>query len=286
MFETSEGNGWLIEQLAQALPHPMATSMTMEVYRLMPNDTDFTIFMKHGMPGLNFAFIGGLYYYHSPEDTPANLDPRRFSIKVRTCWRWPGTWSGSTSTMSVATMSFIISVLAAVRGDLSHGLGGPPDGDRRAGVPGGDRPWAWRVDVSDSTEIVVGFGVFLLSLLGAVLAADLLWLVVRDILLSLGVTLIGFEYPLLPIFSIVAVLVAGAIFVRAGRRWSWEGLGLGILGWWLAATAATSLWLPGDELCVPLAFAGDLWPVRPSRSWCRGAGRSPCWRHGWVPSRS
>src|SRR5262249_4145856 len=28
------------------------------------------------MAGWNFAFVGGLYYYHSPEDTPANLDPR------------------------------------------------------------------------------------------------------------------------------------------------------------------------------------------------------------------
>ena len=76
MFETSDGNGWLIEQMARALPHPMATSLTMEVYRLMPNDTDLTIYKKHGMAGWNFAFVGGLYYYHSPEDTPANLDPR------------------------------------------------------------------------------------------------------------------------------------------------------------------------------------------------------------------
>ena len=60
MFETSEGNGWLIEQLARALPHPMASSLTVDVYRLMPNDTDLTIYMRHGMPGLNFAFIGGL----------------------------------------------------------------------------------------------------------------------------------------------------------------------------------------------------------------------------------
>ena len=52
MFETSDGNGWLIEQLARALPHPMATSLTGAVYRIMPNDTDFTIYKRHGMPGL------------------------------------------------------------------------------------------------------------------------------------------------------------------------------------------------------------------------------------------
>ena len=54
----------------------MATSLTVDVYRLMPNDTDLTIYKQYGMAGLNFAFVGGLYYYHSPEDTPANLDPR------------------------------------------------------------------------------------------------------------------------------------------------------------------------------------------------------------------
>ena len=54
----------------------MATSLTYEVYRLMPNDTDLTVYKQHGMAGWNFAFVGGLSYYHSPEDTPANLDPR------------------------------------------------------------------------------------------------------------------------------------------------------------------------------------------------------------------
>ena len=50
------------------------------------------------------------------------------------------------------------------------------------------------------------------------------------------------------------MLVAGAIFRRIGRRWSWEGLGLGVLGWWLAATVATSLGSPG----MSYAFA---WPL-------------------------
>ncbi len=253
MFETSEGNGWLIEQLARALPHPMATSMTMEVYRLMPNDTDLTIFMRHGMPGLNFAFIGGLKYYHSPEDTPANLDPRALqhqgenllamarrlvrldlddvrrdnvvyaSVLQQFVAIYPGTWV--VPLMACAVLAY----LAATALGLARG----------------------RVRL---VEIVVGFGVFLVSLVGAVFATDLLWMVVRDILLNLGVTTLGLEYPLLPAFSIAALLVAGAIFSRAGRRWSWEGLGLGVLGWWLAATVATSLWLPG----MSYAFA---WPL-------------------------
>src|SRR5207253_129548 len=73
MFETSEGNGWLIAEFARAVPHPLAASLSMDVYRLLPNDTNMTVFKRAGMAGLNFAFVGGLSAYHTPSDTPANL---------------------------------------------------------------------------------------------------------------------------------------------------------------------------------------------------------------------
>jgi len=76
MFETSEQNGWLIRRFAEASPHPFATSFSMDVYRLMPNDTNLTVFKRAGLDGLNFAFARGLPYYHTAKDTPANLDPR------------------------------------------------------------------------------------------------------------------------------------------------------------------------------------------------------------------
>lgn len=74
MFETSAQNGWLIEALAEAAPYPVASSLMFEVYRRMPNDTDFTVFKEAGVPGLNFAFISGPTHYHASVDTPAHLD--------------------------------------------------------------------------------------------------------------------------------------------------------------------------------------------------------------------
>ena len=59
MFETSDKNGWLIHQFAIASPRPVATSVSMDVYRIMPNDTDLTVFKRAGFAGLNFAFVGG-----------------------------------------------------------------------------------------------------------------------------------------------------------------------------------------------------------------------------------
>jgi Peptidase family M28 len=74
MFETSAGNGRLVDILAQAAPHPSGASITYEVYKRMPNDTDMTVFKKTGAAGLNFAFIGDWEAYHTPLDNPHQLD--------------------------------------------------------------------------------------------------------------------------------------------------------------------------------------------------------------------
>ncbi len=74
MFETSAGNARLVQIFAQAAPHPYASSLTYEIYKHMPNDTDMTIFKKSGAAGLNFAFIGHWDAYHTPLDNPQQLD--------------------------------------------------------------------------------------------------------------------------------------------------------------------------------------------------------------------
>ena len=74
MFETSAGNGWLIQQLARGAAFPRASSLYYEIYRRMPNDTDLTIFKHHGMAGLNFAFVEQPGRYHTSGDTAAALD--------------------------------------------------------------------------------------------------------------------------------------------------------------------------------------------------------------------
>jgi hypothetical protein len=76
MFQTSGGNGWLVDQYARVAPCPRTSSIGYEIYRLMPNDTDFTIFRNAGLPGLNFAFIGDYHNYHRAGDNIDNLDVR------------------------------------------------------------------------------------------------------------------------------------------------------------------------------------------------------------------
>jgi hypothetical protein len=76
LFETSERNGWLIQQFARAAPHPFASSFMYEAYKKMPNDTDLTIFKRAGLEGLNFGYIGCWTGYHTREDTVQNTDAR------------------------------------------------------------------------------------------------------------------------------------------------------------------------------------------------------------------
>ncbi|HEY6328303.1 MAG TPA: M20/M25/M40 family metallo-hydrolase, partial [Blastocatellia bacterium] len=76
MFETSNENGWLINEFAKAAPYPAANSLTYALYSLLPNDTDMTEFKRIGLSGLNFACVGNWNRYHTMLDTPGNLDPR------------------------------------------------------------------------------------------------------------------------------------------------------------------------------------------------------------------
>lgn len=76
MFQTSEGNAALIQSLNEVLGATLANSLSFEIYRFMPNDTDLTISLGEDIPGLNFAFIDGFPHYHSQTDRPRQLSTR------------------------------------------------------------------------------------------------------------------------------------------------------------------------------------------------------------------
>ena len=76
MFETSDGNGWLIKELARAGAPTRTNSILYEAYRRLPNETDMTMFKRAGYPGLNFAYIDGAARYHTQTDSLDQLDQR------------------------------------------------------------------------------------------------------------------------------------------------------------------------------------------------------------------
>lgn len=74
MFETGEGNANLMDLFARTVGHPSANSLTYEIYKLLPNDTDFSVYRRAGLTGFNFAFSNSASLYHSAHDNLDNLD--------------------------------------------------------------------------------------------------------------------------------------------------------------------------------------------------------------------
>ncbi|MES2730108.1 MAG: M20/M25/M40 family metallo-hydrolase, partial [Bacteroidota bacterium] len=74
MFEVNPENGWIMMEYANGAAYPMANSLSFEIYKKLPNDTDYSIFKEAGIAGLNHAFIEGFANYHSMTDTPDNLN--------------------------------------------------------------------------------------------------------------------------------------------------------------------------------------------------------------------
>lgn len=74
MFETGSDNGAMMALFGEAVHRPVSTSLSVFIYKKLPNSTDYTVAKKLGYPGFNFAFIGRPGQYHSPTATPDALD--------------------------------------------------------------------------------------------------------------------------------------------------------------------------------------------------------------------
>ena len=75
LFETSRNNVWLARVIARVLPRPATTSLYYDIYELLPNDTDLTVFKRAGLAGAGFGNIGRPVHYHTPLDNFANMTP-------------------------------------------------------------------------------------------------------------------------------------------------------------------------------------------------------------------
>lgn len=73
MFQTSDSNSRIIEEYARAVSNPVSNSLLVDLYKQLPNDTDLTVALEHGLPGLNFAYGEGWVAYHTPMDNTENV---------------------------------------------------------------------------------------------------------------------------------------------------------------------------------------------------------------------
>lgn len=78
LIETNRGNANLIKEFTKANPdYPVANSLAYSIYKMLPNDTDLTVFREDGdIEGFNFAFIDDHFDYHTAQDTHERLDKK------------------------------------------------------------------------------------------------------------------------------------------------------------------------------------------------------------------
>ncbi len=76
LMETNGKNSKMLSEFINAKPnYPVANSLMYSVYKMLPNDTDLTIFReKANINGFNFAFIGDHFDYHTAQDNYNRLD--------------------------------------------------------------------------------------------------------------------------------------------------------------------------------------------------------------------
>src|SRR5690606_8018223 len=76
LLETNRGNSTLIKEFTKAnTAYPVANSLVYSVYKMLPNDTDLTVFREDmDIDGFNFAFIDDHFDYHTVRDNYERLD--------------------------------------------------------------------------------------------------------------------------------------------------------------------------------------------------------------------
>jgi len=75
IMETNHGNRNLLASYnSAAIAYPNSSSLAYSIYKLLPNDTDLTVFRENkDIIGFNFAFIDDHFNYHTELDTVENI---------------------------------------------------------------------------------------------------------------------------------------------------------------------------------------------------------------------
>jgi hypothetical protein len=162
LFETGPGNAWIVQTWARAAHPPHGGSYQLEVYRRLPNDTDFSMLKQLDVPGLNFGAVGNGYVYHTPRDTPDRVTSRAIlemgATALATAEALDGTdlsarsptqavyfdLSGIRAIVLGSAASRALSVLAIILGTIALVRTGPVV-LRSGGVAGVVRTFAWAV---------------------------------------------------------------------------------------------------------------------------------------------
>lgn len=253
MFHTGPDNGWLIPHFLEGASHPMGSSMMKDIYLRMPTTSDYKVFKKYGLQGLDIAFIDGIYYYHTINDTnfhlslgslqqhgyyaldltryfgnlPLEAPRKRDAVYFNTL----GYWTVHYSSLWVIPLS--LASLAAFAAVTAMGI-------RRK-----------RLTWVGLGKGAAGFGFCVVAAPSCAAALVLLaWVFRHEYMLYFNTAY----------FASVCALtccIVWAIYVGLRRLASVEDLAMAALGWWLVPMAISTVWFPGASYYFhwPFLFA-------------------------------
>lgn len=246
MFQTSPGNAWLVERLAAAAPRPATSSLLYEIYRLLPNDTDLSVYLDAGLPGINFAYVEHVQRYHTPNDDLQHLSLATFQHQGE-------------------------NVLAAVRAYGNADLANMPAGNAiyQDVYPGVvvQAPADWALWLAGGALVLwllivlalIGSGAItagglllalLTTLLGLAAAAGLGYGAAELIRLLTGSSEPWFAYPAPARLAVWAAGALGFLFFAtlAAKRAGFWGMAAAVWLWWSGISLAAALMLPGTSI--------------------------------------
>jgi hypothetical protein len=259
LFETSKDNGLLIEEVAKAAPYPVATSLAFEIYKILPNTTDFTVFKSAGMAGLNFAYINGVNHYHSPLDTIERIDERSLQHHGSYALALARHFGNLNLTSVNKRNAVYFNILASVLVYYSEMWVKPLAIFAFASVIG-VTVFGLKKKRLTLYGVTLGFIALLFSMLISALVVGFTWRAVLSLHSSYRLIVYGDTYnsPLyLAGFSLISIAVTAASYIWLGRKISVQDLTLGGALWWLILTILTGFYLPGGSYLFvwPLIFS-------------------------------
>lgn len=257
LFQTGARNGTVIRGFARGAARPFGHALLGHLFRLLPNDTDFSVFLDTGYTGLNLAFMDGLSHYHSARDRPADLSLSSLQHQADLAYGLARTFAAAETLAPATSERAYLSVLGRF---VVHY---PPALALGSGVA-----------VALLLLLVLARGLArgrlrafplwqgFLALFGQwvaiPVALTLVWFVVRDVAglpLHLGSTDGAGRF--MAAFAVLAFAAFVAVHAFWRRIVPAEALAAGALLWWLVAVVLTTgVWLPAvsNSLAVwPLA---------------------------------
>jgi Peptidase family M28 len=276
MFETSEGNERLIEEFAKAAPRPLTNSLLFEIYKRLPNDTDFSVYKQAGLPGANFAYINESTHYHTQIDNVAMLSESSLQHHGSYALALTRHFGNLTLPVSSNGNAVYFDVLSAfvIRYPVSRVA---PLTVLVVALFATVCVFGFRRKHLTVSGIAFGFVALLLSMVGSALVVTLVWRVGGLFQGEYRAMTYGEIYNsrfYLFAFTALTLAITSSLYVLLGRKRSVSDLWTGALLWWLLFLLLTTFTMQGASYLFtwPLLFSllalliGFIWNPGETRS--------------------